>query len=121
MTTLLPALRGADGTAATVVSMALLRSFERPHGIRAAPDGSLLVAEQADRLCRFEFAGDYTAVDILGDGPDRHAATTLVGARADVLRPCISRRRRPDLKHSEPAPTHAVPMAQDFLFEENSR
>lgn len=121
MTTLLPALRGADGAAATVVLMAQLRPFKRPHGIRAAPDGLLLVAEQAGWLCRFEFAGDRAAVDILADGPDKPAATTVVGGRAGVLRRCISRSRHPELKQSEPATAHALPTAQDILFERNSR
>jgi len=97
-----------DGKSADPVRLTLSRELGKPDGMRTAPDGSLIVAEQAGRVSRIEIAGDEARITTIAEGFTQPPAVTIVGDRAYVLQSNLFFNRDPERKGTDPGPARAI-------------
>ncbi len=93
-----------DGSAGAVETLALPRPLDGPDGLKALPDGALLVVEGADRLTRIDLTGPQVRLDPMAQGFD--FATTVVpdGNGAWVTEGQLDLLFKPELAGKAPRP-----------------
>jgi hypothetical protein len=94
----------ADGTAGTATFLELSQPIDGPDGMRALPDGRVILAEnRSGKIDIVTVSGDKAKIDMIKDGFKLSAtAVTVVGKTAWVIETKFAYRNDPALKDKDP-------------------
>jgi streptogramin lyase len=92
------------GNPASVEEVALPRPLEGPDGLKALPDGGLLVVEGADRLTRIDLSAEPIRLETVAKGFDFATTTTLTEDGVWVVEGQLDRLFLPEKAKDAPKP-----------------